>query len=403
MYESQGESKEFIHMIEECKSPIFVSSMAYNMSLKSIDEYNDEEMNVYENLNYYDDVDRDILKKLGNIDSVKKIFNEVILKKDETLEEKAASFIPDANRKLESEIISLKQNIEKRINLLSNNDKKQLLNQKKSMYSKINGISSHIENVFGELNIKLEESKKEALHDLRSASKEYSNISEKAGTETHLKSYEVSTSKWYNPFSWGSSRTEYYSYDETYYYIDSADILENIRNFANESASYIEDAFYKTIDISSLKKKLLNVIVENIDTSDESYDPAYFKLLAEKTLNNIEIPVIKIDVSEFLKSISSKFSGQIRDSSEKSNLKSVFADSISKLFDKICEEFTSELSTFKYKIETIKDSFEDKLLENINSEFNIVLQQLENKEVEIKKSREFVSELDKVIAEVKDI
>ena len=163
MYESQGESKEFIHMIEECKSPIFVSSMAYNMSLKSIDEYNDEEMNVYENLNYYDDVDRDILKKLGNIDSVKKIFNEVILKKDETLEEKAASFIPDANRKLESEIISLKQNIEKRINLLSNNDKKQLLNQKKSMYSKINGISSHIENVFGELNIKLEESKKEAL------------------------------------------------------------------------------------------------------------------------------------------------------------------------------------------------------------------------------------------------
>lgn len=397
MYGRRGVSKDFINIIEECKTPVFISSMTYNMSEKSQEDYSTEEMKVYENINYYDDVDKTILKKLGNIDQVKDIFGEVVLQKEETLKSKSSSFIPDANRELKDQLISMRETIGKRINLLSNNDRKQLSDQKKIISSKINGISSDIENIFGQLNLKFEESKKDALKDLRNSSREYSNISEKTGTETHVKSVNVSTSKWYNPFSWGTSRTEYYNYDETYYYIDSADMLENIRNFSKDAASSIEDVFYKSIDIAGIKRKLLNLVIENFDTSDENYDPAYFKLLAEKTLNNIEIPVIKIDVSPFLKSISSKFSGEIRDSSEKSNLKSVFADAISKLFDEITERFIVELSEFKSKIEIIKNSFVDELLDNINSEFDIVLKQLENKEVEIEKSKKFVGELDKLI------
>lgn len=386
-------SNEFISIVSECKVPIFISSMAYNMYCKSGDTYNAEEMKAYENLNVYEEVDKQILKKIGNMEQVKKIFNDVVGEKEVTLQKKSSSFISDTVLEVKNELISMKQTIEKRINLLSNNDREHLLKQKKYISSQINNISANIESIFGELNVKLEQSKAEGLKDLRNATKEYSELSERIGTETHCKSYQVSTSSFLKPWTWGTSRTEYYTYEERYYYLDASDALENVRKFANDATNSIENMFYNSIDISNLKRKLLNVIIQNFDISDDNYDPAYFKLLAEKTLNGMELPVIKIDVSLFLNSITSKFSGELRNLMEKSNLKITLANVISQLFDEITKKFVYELTYFKEKLETIKIGFADKLLENINSEFNIVMHQFENKEAEINKNKEFITQI----------
>lgn len=399
---SREANSEYIKIISECRNPIFASAMTHNMACKSREEYNDEEDNVYENLNVYDELNSDVLRKIGNIDEVKTIFDEVILQKEDTLLKKSQSFIPDTMMEVKNELLLIKQTIEKRVNLLSNNDKEQLANQKKYMASQINNIKANIENIFGELNIKLEQSKAEALRDLREAVRQYSNLSEKMGTETHFNTYTVSTSKWYNPITWGTSRTEHYSYEERYYYLDASDALENIRNFGNDSSNSIEDMFYNSIDMANLKRKLLKVIVENFDTSDENYDPTYFKLLAEKTLNTIELPIIKIDVTDFLNSIADKFSGETRNSSEKSNLKSILANTISSIFDKISGKFVEELIKFKGKMEEIKLGFSDKLLENINAEFDLVLEQFKNKEDEIIKGKEFILQVTRIIEESKE-
>jgi hypothetical protein len=275
--------------------------------------------------------------------------------------------------------------------------KQDLFNQKKYMATQINSIRAALEGVFGDLFIKLEQSKMEALRDLRESSREYTGLSEKSGTETKQGSYQVSTSKWYNPFSWGSSRTKYYTYEERYFYLDVSDSLENIRNFAAEATNSIEDTFYKSIDIKGLKRRLLNVIVENFDTSDDNYDPNYFRLLAEKTLQGIELPFIKLDVSQFLQRIASKFSGQIRNSTEKSNLKSQLASTIGNLFDEISTRFVAEHSQFKQKIDTINGNFSDQLLKNINDEFNILIKLYEDKEAEIEKGNALLRKINTVI------
>lgn len=396
----RDKSKELINIIEECKEPLFISSMAYNMSKKTEDDFNEEEELVYNNLNGNGDLNADVLRRIGNIDKVKEIFNEVIENKEDTLMKKANSFIPDTLNQVKEALKFMQDTVKKRIDLLSNNDKEELLKQKKYIGTQINKISADLESVFGELNVKLEHSKGEALIDLRNVSKEYSSISERTGTETKTGSYTVSTSKWYNPLSWGSSTTEYYTYDEHYQYLDVSDVLENLRNFANDSANTIEETFYKSIDIKGLKRKLLNIIIENFDASDENYDPTYFKLLAEKTLNNIEMPIIKIDVSDFIKNISSKFSGEIRNSSERANLKSILADSVSKLFENITDKFILELKKFKQELEPIKTGFSDTLLKNINDEFNIILEQVEDKEAEMDKGNTFIEVVDNILSEI---
>ncbi len=397
---TRNSSTELINIIEECKTPLFISSMAHNMSKKTKNDFNEEEELVYNNLNENDELNADVLRRIGNIDKVKEIFNEVIDNKEDTLVKKASSFIPDTLNQVKEELKFMKDTVKKRIELLSANDKEELLKQKKYIGTQINKISADLESVFGELNVELEHSKGEALNDLRNVSKEYSSISERTGTETKTGSYSVSTSKWYNPFSWGSSRTEYYTYDENYQYLDVADALENLRSFGNDSANSIEETFYKSIDIKGLKRKLLNIIIENFDTSDENYDPTYFKLLAEKTLNNIEMPIIKIDVGDFIKNISSKFSGEIRNSSERANLKSILADSVSKLFDNITDKFILELKKFKQELEPIKTGFSDTLLKNINDEFNIILVQVEDKEAEIDKGNTFIEVVDNILSEI---
>ena len=64
----------------------------------------------------------------------------------------------------------------------------------------------------------------------------------------------------------------------------------------------------------------------------------------------------------FLNSIAGKYSGEIRNSSEKSNLKSQLAGTISQLFDEITKKFVTELADFREKRDPIKNGFANNLL-----------------------------------------
>lgn len=390
-YKNRGYDESFISIIESCKIPLFVSSMAHNMSTKDINEYDEFEKIVYEGLNVDGDLDDIALKKIGNFEKVKLVFNEVVEEKEETLIQKSNEFIPTLKNEFRIEIDNLIDLAQKRLEILSIKDREDISNQKKLISNQINLISSSIENIFGEAFMKLEENKIKCIKDLREFTKEYSNLSEKTGTRTHITSYKVSTSKWYKPSTWGTSRTEYSTYEESYRYLDVSDAIENIRCFANECSNDIENSFNKSLDMNSLKRKLLNIIVEEFNTSDEYYDPMYFKLLVEKTLNKIEFPIIKIDISNFIDNISAKFSGEITDSTEKSKLRKLVFDIISNLFDNILVLFESETKRYKDLLESIKENLKDILLEKINDEFNIILNKFENKEYQITRSNDMLS------------
>lgn len=393
-------NKNLVEILEKCKNPVFISSMTYNMSKKRIDDYNEEEENVYENLNYTDELDNNWLNKIGNIDEVREIFKEVVEQKEKTLVQKSNSFIPNVKNELKVELNNIVDTVNKRINLLSDNDKNELEDKKRSMQYQINNIKSNLEDLFGDLNITMEKNRLEAVGELREISKEYLNIEEKRGVITHVESYSVSTSKWYKPSTWGTSRTEYYTYDEQYYYLDASDALENIRSFSNDSITTIEKTFDKAVDISNLKKKLLNIIVNQFDTSDENYDAGYFKMLAQKTINNIDFPILKIDIQNYLNEISSKFSGEITNSSDKSNLKMALGNTISKLLDTITNEFSKQVKSMETNLSNIKTSFSNDLLKNIESEFDTILKQCENKEAEIKNNKEFVKVVYDILQEL---
>lgn len=385
-----------VAMIDQLKDVVFISSMAHNMANKNKSQYTEQELKVYNDLNAHKELSKAELRNIGNIEAVRKIFREVADKKEAVLDAKAGTFVPVAREELRNKLIAMEKIIEKRIDKLKTSDREEIASQKKAIANQINTINANLESIFGELYLKIEQNKSEALRELRSNNRMYSQINEKEGVETHFETAKKSTSKWFMPWTWGSSTREVYSYDEKYYYLDASDALENIRNFVNDSADCIESTFNKVMDVTALKRQLLNTIVENLDGSKEEYDPAYCKLLVEQTLNSVELPVIKIDVAGVVDTVASQFSGEIRDSAMKANLKSVLAKVIGNLFDDISKRFEDEVTKFKNKIEDIKNDFSDKLLKNINVEFNIVIEKFEDKENEIERYNELITKIRRI-------
>lgn len=159
----------------------------------------------------------------------------------------------------------------------------------------------------------------------------------------------------------------------------------------------MEQAFLDAVSFHELKRRLLTTVVENFDTSSEFYDPAYFKMLTEKTIQALELPTFKIDVSQHLVALGNGFSGEVREASSKAEMKNKLATYTGRILDEISARFTEEVKAFKVSLEKIEANFTDNLLENINAEYEVVLTQFENKEAEIQKLREGMIKIEEVI------
>ena len=399
--EERGSSPELIEVIKQCADPLMVSSLAYNMTGKPELEFTSEERNIYSALKLFsNDMDSD-LKLLGNFDEVKGLFDEVVTEKEHILEQKAKSFVPNAKEELKNLLLGYKDKTEKRVQVLETNDREQLINQKKQIESQMSDIKADIATVFGEINAKLESEKAEGVRELREASKDYLDIRERSGSKTVTTSYEVSDSKWYKPLSWGTSHIEYESHVEHYSYCIAADAVENLRKFSLEATNKIEEVFTDAIQIKEIKRKLLNVVVDNFDMGSEKYDSSLFRIMVEETVSAIEFPIFNIDIADAMDGIAGRFSGEVTSASQKNELSTALSNAVSKIYDELCNGLIGSVKNFKDELMNIGHKVQDSLLSNIESEFELLLEQCENKDKEVAEYREYLSILEKELGTIK--
>lgn len=387
--EKRGSSPELIEVIKQCADPILVSSLAYNMTGKSQEDFSSEEKNIYSALKQFSNDMESDLKLLGNFDEVKSLFEDVVKDKEDILSAKAKSFIPNAAEELKNLLSSYLEKTNKRIQVLESNDREQLIEQKKFVETQMSSIKADIASVFGELNAKLESEKSNAVRELRDAGKDYLNVKERTGTKVIRDSYRVSDSKWYNPFSWGSSHVEYYTYEEHYSYCIAADAIENLRKYGLEASNQVEEVFSEALHIKEIKRRLLNVVVNNFDMGSEKYDSSLFRIMVEETVSGIELPVFDIDISDEMNGIAGKFTGELTSASQKTELSTALSKAISRIYDELCKKLDSAVKKFKGEMAQIGKKVEESLLDNITKEFEELLSQCENKEKEIAGYKEY--------------
>lgn len=385
-----------VELIEQFKHPVFVSAIAENMAKKDMKNLTKKEQKVYDDLVSKGPITSEQLMKIGNMDAIRDIFDDVVSKKDIMLEEKASTFIPNAREELQDKLMRIQSLARNRITQLNKYDKEKLAEQKKEITAQINKMNVNLEVVFNELKEKIEQYKLQAISEIRAYNREYLQVSEKEGITTHFEIRKESNAKWFKPWTWGTTSRVIYSYDEKYSYIDAYDAIENIRNFVEDGKECIELTFNKSLDISVLKNKLLSIIIENLDALGDNFDASYYKLLVERTLNSIKIPSIEFPTTPFEDIITSEFTGEIKSNSMKSNFKKVLSDTIYDVREGICKKLEHEVMRFEDGIDELKRTFAENLLKDITNELNVIIDQFENKELEIQRYYKLIEIIEKV-------
>lgn len=377
---------ELIEIIRQCSDPLMISSMAYNMIGKPKTEYGSEERNIYAALKQFStDMDSD-LKLLGWFDEVKTLFDAAVTEKEQIFEEKARSFIPNAVEEVKGQLLMFQEKAQKRVQVISCNDREQLLEQKNIIETKIGCIRADIAAVFGELNAKLELEKAEGIRELREASKETFNIKERTGTATRTSSY--TTGHWF----W--KKTHVYTYEEHYSYCIAADAIEKLRKYALDATNQVEQVFTEALQLKEIKRKLLNVVVNNFDMGSEKYDSSLFRIMIEEMVTTIEFPAFSIDISVAMNGIAGKFNGEITSANQKTELSTALSKSISSVYDELSKNLYSTVKAFKDSMTEIGKKAQEGLLENIIQEFDSLLDQCENKDREILRYQEYITLLE---------
>lgn len=389
---AKDSSSELIDVIKQCAEPVLVSALACNMTGKPETEYSAEERNVYAALkNFSKDMQSD-LKLLGNFDEINAIFADVIAEKEAILEQKAKSFVPTAKTELFAFLQEFKEKTSKRVAVLEQNDRETLLEQKNFIEGQINNIRADITVVFGELNAKLETERAEGVREIREAGKDYLDIKERTGSITRHGSYTTGHLWW--------KKTHYYTYEEHYSYYLASDAVENLRKFSLEAVNNVEKVFSDALELKELKRKLLNVVIQNFDMGSEKYDSSLFRILVEETVNKIEFPMFNIDISDSMNSITAKFSGELTSAGQRNELSTALSNAISRVYDELSKKLSLTVSDFKNDMNTTAKNVEESLLKNIKNEFETLLAQYEHKEKEISEYKIYLDMLDKEIAKL---
>lgn len=379
--EMRGSSPELIDVIRQCADPIMVSSLAYNMTGKSQTEYSSEENNLYSALKQFsDDMETD-LKILGNFDEIKELFEGVVNEKEAILEAKARSFIPNALEELKNLIATYHEKTLKRMQVLESNDREQLIEQKKAIEDQMKSIKADIVSVFGELKARLESEKRVGIKELREASKDYLNVKERMGTVTRSSSYTSGHLFW--------KKTHHYTYEEHYSYCIAADAIENLQKYGLEASNQVEEVFSEALQVKEMKRRLLDVVVNNFDLGSEKYDSSLFKIMVEETIGGIEFPVFDIDITDAMDSIAGKFNGELTSASQKTELTTALSKAISRIYEELSKRLDESVRNYKVELDAISHKLEESLLTNITKEFEELLRQCDDKDKEIAGYREY--------------
>lgn len=398
--EERGSSQELISVIRQCSKPVMVSSLAHNMAEKPVSEYSSEEKNVYTALKKFsDDIESD-LRLLGSFDEVNEFFEEAVREKEQILEQKARSFIPNAKEELKEILTSYMEKAQKRAQLLEANDRDDLLAQKKMLENQIGSIRADITGLFGEISVKLETEKSEGIRAIRKISKDYLGLKDRTGTKTVRESYRVSDTVWYKPWTWGTGHTEYYTYEQHYSYCIAADAIENLKKYAVEASGHVEEIFSDALQLKEMKRKLLDVIVDNFDLGSEKYDSSLFKIVVEEAVSAIQFPVLDIDITNAVNSIAGKFSGELTSADEKTELSGALTKALSRIYDELSRKLDQSVKEFKKEMDEIRIRVEENLLTGISGEFESLLRQCEDKEKEIQELKEYAVILERDISRI---
>lgn len=231
------------------------------------------------------------------------------------------------------------------------------------------------------------------LSDLQQEARRARNLEDRTGSEERRRSMEVSNSTWYKPWTWFSSRTEYYTETTTYRYLAVADAQENLRAYFETSRRNLLAVFDELIAPDALSAGLRRELLTVLDTRSDDFDPRGLRALIETTLARLPWPQLDMaapDTSEAL----AGFSGELRNSSEMSALRDRLANVVETLQQQMAQRLDYTVRQVCAQLDTLAAQLQAALSESLAADLERLRADLSDKARQVERLQALVREID---------
>lgn len=377
-------------LLENLVNPIVSSTFAHGFATWDVSKWDATMQHVHTELKEMAENDWDGYQftqqdwqRIANFDALRDKYQIARVEKNQILESKKQSLLPKAQEKLDEAISYLKEAVESRITGLNTQDISKLTELERQLEQRIHGISSKLEQHIGTELTAIQKAINDISRDLQKSIQQYTQLTTHTGSETHEEAYEVSTSKWYNPLSWGSSETRYRTYTTNYEYLSASDAIEQIAQYARNCTVDIQYHFNDLVRPNQLKLNLRRALVNELNTAQADFDATQFKNVLDAVIRQLNMPELNLEIGDPSRKISQNFSGQIKSSNDMQKLKQALNQSLQEVFKLLNDQFKASAKQIEFNLTDIQNLLAQKLTQGLENELSQIKRDFAEKQKSI--------------------
>lgn len=272
---------------------------------------------------------------------------------------------------------ALQEDLAIRAHDISHKDVTHLTQQREEINKRLQAGRSKVEQVFDEQKGQIQQSFAKLKRDFQDMATESVRIESR--TETHTRSYEVSTSAWYKPWTWGNTETRYET--STTHYADVQDALDSVDHFAHRTRRDVSHQISASIDLEKLRHEIRKAAVDLFDLCDASFDGEMMKREVDKSLRHMSISDAALPDEDYSRRLVSEFGrGRVESQSRISDLREQTRQVVASILRDIQQALDNTLNAITQDLNNAHHHLVDRLIADINGSIDQLRRDIGNKE-----------------------
>lgn len=386
-----GQDEKTRRILEAIKhsAPYFLSAWAWLVAeqFSSLTENDRYHLDQLERAIGYP-LDMESLHQLSNIPALRDLVLGQRKRKEELLLSKEQALVEGARSGIHNQLQRIQNSLVRRDMLIRRSSLPSLEKTEQEMLKRIREGRRSLELIFSKQAHAAQEKLLRLKPDVQARSQRALHVD--SHRDIRNETYEVSTSRWYNPFSWGTTETR--SREVVTIYASVQDAIEQIQDLALKTTRSLQREISRCIDLDDLRKELSTATRAFFSPDDADV------LLAgvEGSLRHMTLPDVSLSERDYSKSLVRTFGRERVDEDQIENLRRVQQQAVAAVLDDLNKELQMRITAIRKGLEEVGQSFVDDMIHDIQQELSQLRADIAHKEQtlhEIDKARQAIGRL----------
>jgi hypothetical protein len=374
-FRDEGGDSAIAAMLRTLKNPILASTFAHGFAAWEPAQWNSAMRHVHQELadlaanswRGYQFTLQD-WQRIGNFVSLRAAYQSAREDKQTLLQAQRDELLPETRRELHRRLQALADAADTRAKRLKSGDMASMDARLRACEGSITVIAQRLSAVMDAVLAKTDATLRDVQVSLGKDAARSAEVKKREGTDVVERYYEVSTSKWYKPWTWGNTERRYTTSTVSYAYIATSDVIERLVNYSRDSTALVEREFNRVVSIKSLRTDLKSALLSALDTSADGFDPSEFRSLLEGSLDRMALPDLRMVQGDVASAISRQFSGEVRDSSRMEALQQAQKEAVESIRRNLLASFEKAVAGLRQQLSAVSQNLATEFARDLENE-----------------------------------